>query len=108
MTRFWLPIEWPVIYMLRTFPDASLDKAMIPPTLKAASVLEIADAVAGILNVPKYEIKNIPIRPGEKIHEAMMSQHSGDFFSSETCTRFTREELVNVLTPVVEKAMVSA
>ncbi len=103
MTRFWLPISWAVDYMLRTFAEAKRDAAMIPPVMKTASTVEVIQAVAKILNKP-VELKVTGIRPGEKIHEVMTSQHSSQELSSETHTRFSERELIDLLSPIVRGA----
>lgn len=101
MTRFWLPIEWAVRYMLRTFADAHLDRAMICPNMKTANVTEIVTAIGKILGKDGVSLAIKGIRAGEKIHEAMVTQHSLERASSDNCERYTEHELIEILRPVV-------
>jgi UDP-N-acetylglucosamine 4,6-dehydratase len=105
MSRFWLPIEWAVLYMLRTYPDAYPDRAMIPPNMKAAYVKDVIEVVAELLGVSVYTVTETAIRPGEKLHEVMTSIHSSIQMSSEHAEKYSRAELRQLLTPIVLKAM---
>lgn len=102
MTRFWIPIEWAVRFMMGTITNASTDKAMIPSTMKAASVLEIVDVLAELLGITAYDRIVTGLRPGEKIHEAIYGQWSGEFLASNTQERYSRDELIELLSPYVE------
>lgn len=104
MTRFWLPIEWAVRYMLRTFPVANRERAMICPNMKAADVVQIVQAVASVLDIQKYEFKFIGMRPGEKKHESMESFHDGTNMVSDIYDRYTHQELVDMICPIVRPA----
>lgn len=108
MTRFWIPIDWAVLYMLRTFADASTTEAMIPPNLKAAPILNVIDTLADMLGIDHVELKFIGLRPGEKIHEAMFSQHSANFLTSDRAPRFSDLELRGLLEPFIEREAVPA
>ncbi len=102
MTRFWIPIEWAVRYLLRTYTEAHRDRAMVPPVMKAASVSRICDAIAALLDLDAYTLNDVGIRPGEKIHEVMFSQHSTLHASSETAEQYTFDELKEMLEPIVK------
>ncbi len=106
MTRYWLPIDWAVRFMLRTFPDARTDRAMICPNMKSASVLNIVKAVASIVGVPQYRVAPTGVRPGEKIHEVMESQHAPTVTvpSSDAADEYTEEELIEMLKPILQGA----
>jgi len=91
MTRFWLSIDDVAEFMVRNFETASMDAPMIP-TMKAAPVVMLARAVAHVLNIKNYELKEIGIRRGEKLHETMISTH--DYcMRSDTHDQFTFPEL---------------
>lgn len=102
MTRFWLPIEWAVNYCLRTFQEHnSKDYALIPPKMKAASNLDILSALSRIL-AKELLIENVGFRPGEKLDEAMTSQHSKDetYLTSGNSEKYTEAELITLLQPL--------
>ena len=96
MTRFWLTIERAVEFMCDTTVKAGDNLTLIPTILKAAPVLAILDAIADILDKP-YEIHEIGLRPGEKIHEDM-----SETLNSNNAPKFTHRELVTLIKPVVE------
>lgn len=102
MTRFWLPIDWPVTYMMRTYAEPSPTQAMIPPVMKASPVHDIVDVLASMLGKTDYTAVIIGMRPGEKIDEAMKSRHEDSRFDSFHSERYTREELKELLRPLVE------
>lgn len=101
MTRYWIPIEWAVRYMLRTFPDASKTEAMVPPIMKTANLIEICDVLSELLGIEDYERVYTGIRPGEKLHEAMHSYYSDKYVTSELSPKYTREELREMLLPFI-------
>lgn len=67
MTRFWIRIEDAASFVLQTFRTAPNDHVMIPP-MKAAPVLGVVAALGELLKASP-EIKSVPIRPGERLHE---------------------------------------
>jgi UDP-N-acetylglucosamine 4,6-dehydratase len=91
MTRFWIRIDDAVDFMLETYRNASADTAMIPP-MKAAPVAAIVDAVATHLRVKKFRIDVVGIRPGEKIHETIESNHEY-CIRSDTSETFDADQL---------------
>ena len=99
MTRFWMRIEDAVKYMLSF--DGPIDQVNYPP-MKAASVVDLAGAVAEAMGEPEPLPEVTGIRPGEKIHECMWSSHDG-CLRSDTAEQFTREELVALVKPVLDK-----
>jgi UDP-N-acetylglucosamine 4,6-dehydratase len=101
MTRFWLPIDWAVRFMLLTYPDAYVNRAMIPPNMKAARVVDIIQVLAQMLGVNGYTITETGMRGKEKIHESMYEQSSDYFLRSDTCEKYSKEELMQMLSPFV-------
>lgn len=99
MTRFWIHIQDAVKFMLENYKTAPIDRALIPK-MKAASVVRLADAIARFKGITDYDMEVIGIRPGEKIHEQLESNH--DFcFRSDTCDQYTDIELDNMVREVI-------
>lgn len=96
MSRFWIDIRDVAKFMLGNFkrPPQGTD-AHIPP-LKSARVVDLAEAVADVLDIQEYEVKYTGIRPGEKIHECLYTSH--DFcLTSENCGKYEFEELCDLV-----------
>jgi UDP-N-acetylglucosamine 4,6-dehydratase len=68
MTRFWLTLDQGVRFVLRAAESMRGGETFIPkiPSMK---ITDLAQAIA-----PGCEITNIGIRPGEKIHEVLISE----------------------------------
>tara|TARA_R110000796_G_scaffold252618_2_gene388736 strand:+ start:3117 stop:3998 length:882 start_codon:yes stop_codon:yes gene_type:complete len=98
MTRFWLKIEDAVKYMLEFGGDYTKVNF---PDMKAASVLDVACAVAEVLGIKDFKVKDIGIRPGEKLHECMYTSHE-ECLRSDTAPSFSHNELVDLVKPIVE------
>ena len=91
MTRFWLHIDDVADFMWDKRMETSLTEAHIP-ALKASKVTELAASVARVMGVEKYFLKEIGIRPGEKIHEVMRTGH--DYcINSENCDQYSKADL---------------
>ena len=69
MTRFWLTVEQGVEFVIRCIGLMNGGEVFIPK-LPTMNVVDLAKAIA-----PECRIENIGIRPGEKIHEAMISEN---------------------------------
>jgi UDP-N-acetylglucosamine 4,6-dehydratase len=69
MTRFWLTIEEGVRFTIRCIEQMQGGEVFIPkiPTMKT---IDLAEAIA-----PKAEREIIGIRPGEKLHEVLISEN---------------------------------
>jgi UDP-N-acetylglucosamine 4,6-dehydratase len=67
MTRFWLTLDQGVCFVLRSIEDMHGGEIFVPriPSMK---IVDLAKTVA-----PECKIEFIGIRPGEKLHEAMIS-----------------------------------
>jgi len=100
MTRFWIRIEDAVKYVLSSYRVAPLHQPMLPK-MKAAPVIDLVRVIAEILDLPSYKVKEIGKRPGEKLHEVLMSHHTTETVSSDLCERYTDEELKALLEPLV-------
>ncbi len=68
MTRFWLSLEQGVRFVIRNIEHMEGGEVFIPkiPSMK---VVDLAKAIA-----PDAELKYIGIRPGEKLHELLISR----------------------------------
>lgn len=99
MTRFWIRIEDAVKYMIESYEWADTDEPMIP-TMKASSVQRLALAISETLGILDPKINVIGLRAGEKIHECLMSSHSG-CLRSDTAPQYTRDELLKLLKGIV-------
>ena len=82
MTRFSISLEESVKAILWTLKNSD-GREIIIPKLKSYNILDIAKAID-----PKRKIKIIGLRPGEKIHEELISTHDsvntfdyGDYYA---------------------------
>ncbi len=67
MTRFWITLEQGVEFVLKCF-ERMLGGEVYVPKLPSMNIMDLAEAVA-----PGCETKVVGIRPGEKIHEVMVT-----------------------------------
>jgi FlaA1/EpsC-like NDP-sugar epimerase len=91
MTRFWIRIDDAVKFMLANYRNAPANAPVIPQ-LKSASVMEMIAAVARAVGVTDYSVKEVGLRPGEKLHESLAPS-----FDSYSAERYTPEELDAIL-----------
>lgn len=68
MTRFWITLPEAVDFVLRSLQDTKGGEIFIPK-LAAMNIVDLANALA-----PECKHDIIGIRPGEKIHEAMITE----------------------------------
>lgn len=73
MTRFLLSLETAVDTIFAAIENAFRGETYIPK-IPAARIIEVATALIGDRNI---EIRSIGIRPGEKIHESLVSEEEG-------------------------------
>lgn len=71
MTRFWITLEQGVRFVIKAFERMHGGEIFVPkiPSMK---IVDLADAVA-----PGCKKKEVGIRPGEKLHEVMISEDDG-------------------------------
>lgn len=102
MTRFWIPIERAVDFMLENYRHAPTDRALVPP-IRAAKVTRVAEAIAQILGVKPPKPNIIGLRAGEKMHEVLSSMHTPlpVISSSDPARQMTDEELRSLLVPII-------
>lgn len=68
MTRFWITLKQGVEFVLKNFERMKGGEIFIPK-IPSMTIMDLAKALA-----PELGIKIIGIRPGEKMHEAMISK----------------------------------
>ena len=68
MTRFWLSLEQGVRFVIRCIEQMHGGEVFVPkiPSMK---VIDLANAIA-----PQAQVEVVGIRPGEKLHEALISE----------------------------------
>ncbi len=102
MTRFWIRIEDAVRYMLGFKGDSTKVNF---PEMKTASICNLGKAIADVMGIKRFEIKEIGIRPGEKIHECLYSSHDKCIRSDDISLAYSHSELVDLIRPIVEKML---
>ena len=68
MTRFWITLKQAVEFVLRCLEDMCGGELFVPK-IPSMNIMDLAKAVA-----PECETRIIGVRPGEKIHELMISR----------------------------------
>lgn len=101
MTRFWIRIEDAAKFVI-SCAFGEKPGLHIPP-MKAAKVIYVAGSIASILDKESIEIDVVGVRPGEKLHESLVSRHDdGRGVDSADCEQFEPIELRAMLKDVVE------
>lgn len=68
MTRFWITLDQGVQFVLRSIQDMKGGEVFVPK-IPSMRVTDLADVIA-----PKCKRKVVGIRPGEKLHEVLLSE----------------------------------
>jgi UDP-N-acetylglucosamine 4,6-dehydratase len=68
MTRFWLTLEQGVRFVIRSLEQMHGGEIFVPK-IPSMRLIDLAEAVA-----PNCEVECIGIRPGEKLHEVLLSE----------------------------------
>ena len=71
MTRFWITLDQAVHFVLKVL-EISKGEEIFVPKIPSMKIVDLAKAIA-----PECEHKVIGIRPGEKIHEVLISEDEG-------------------------------
>ncbi len=103
MTRFWINIADAVGFMLSTYERCPRNQVCLPP-IKAASLVRVIKSLAKIGGVENYKLDVVGLRLGEKLHEVLVSQHSGFSMESSTYDQYTDSELEALLIKALEAA----
>ena len=68
MTRFWLTLEQGVRFVIRSIEEMQGGEVFVPK-IPSTRIIDLARAIA-----PQAELEIVGIRPGEKLHEALISE----------------------------------
>ncbi|MEA3210637.1 MAG: UDP-N-acetylglucosamine 4,6-dehydratase/5-epimerase [Chthoniobacter sp.] len=68
MTRFWLTLDQGVRFVIHCI-ERMHGGEMFVPRIPSMNIMDLAKAIA-----PECEIQNVGIRPGEKLHESLISE----------------------------------
>jgi UDP-N-acetylglucosamine 4,6-dehydratase len=68
MSRFWITLEQGVRFVIRSIEQMYGGEVFVPK-IPSTSIMDLVQAIA-----PECEVKFIGIRPGEKIHEVLVSE----------------------------------
>ena len=71
MTRFWIPLETAARFILDSF-SMMMGGELYVPKIPSMKITDLAKAIS-----PESELKEIGLRPGEKMHEEMISIEDG-------------------------------
>jgi UDP-N-acetylglucosamine 4,6-dehydratase len=100
MTRFWIRIEDAVSFILDTYQSGGRHEVMVPE-MKASPVIQVISTIADLLGIDDFEVQDIGLRKGEKLHEVLRSQHHPMHVSSDSAPEYTRQELEDMIRPVL-------
>ena len=93
MTRFWITLEQGVHFVLRVL-ELALGGEIFVPKIPSMKITDLADAIA-----PECKKEVVGIRPGEKIHEALIGEDEGRYsFDYKECF-----VVVSALTPEIKE-----
>lgn len=101
MTRFWIRIEDAAKFILSTLNGPKRPAQVFIPEMKAASVMEVLEAISRILKMT-YTCNVVGVRKGEKLHECLFSSHE-KCLNSNTAKQYGMAELMELLKPVVRE-----
>lgn len=95
MTRFWIEPERAADFVWRAGFGPAAGLRM--PEIKAYPVLRMGKIIADILDTRKFEVVEIPMRPGEKIHETLRLEEEGGLLASGDRDLWFTEKAMNDL-----------
>lgn len=101
MTRFFITIEQAARFVVNAANDPI--GGLKIPEMKAANMVDVARAIGDIMGRTEIGIDETGMRLGEKIYECLKTPYEGaGGIYSNTATRYTKDELRNLLKPIVE------
>jgi UDP-N-acetylglucosamine 4,6-dehydratase len=77
MTRFWISLSNAAEFVLNSI-SVMEGKEIFIPQMRSCRMIDVANIIANTTKTP-VEIKNIGIRPGEKLHEVLISEEESEF-----------------------------
>lgn len=100
MTRFWIDIKDAAKFMNENYQSASKVAPTIPQ-MKAMKVTRVAELCAQYLGIRDYKVIASGIRPGEKLHECIFSDH--DYcIRSDTAPQCSDDEILDMIGGILE------
>ena len=85
MTRFWITLEQGVWFVIKAI-ETMIGGEVFVPKIPSMTMLDLAKVLA-----PECDVKVIGIRPGEKLHEALVSEDEArQTLDLETASSFSR------------------
>lgn len=93
MTRFWIRIEDAAQFMIDQYQNA---RGVMVPIMKSAPVTDVVAAIAKATGVVQYDVEVTGVRPGEKLHEAILPE-----FTSDQGPFYSQDELVALVRPLL-------
>lgn len=101
MTRFFLKLPQAIDFMLATYETKSSEVRF--PSCRSAKIVDVVDAL-GVLLQKRPVMVPIGIRPGEKLHEVLRSQHhfEGAISSDDPKNLMEQGELIELLREFIE------
>jgi len=97
MTRFWEKPEKIAELVIGT--ALGPDRGYVIPGMRSSTVAELGLAVAACMGVTDFSVNTIGVRPGEKKHEMLTYPD----ISSDTAERFTHDQLIEYIHPIIDK-----
>lgn len=93
MTRFFMQIEDAAAFVIDS-SFKSMGGLHIYDKMKACKITDLVEVIADAVGTHKYSIKDIGMRPGEKLHENLVHEYERtQALDSRTAPQFTRTEL---------------
>ncbi len=103
MTRFFIKIEDAAGFVIDSAFKAE-GGLRIHSHMKACKITDLIAVIADAIGTTDYAIKDIGMRPGEKIHEDLVHEFERTMaLSSANAPQFTRIELKAMIEPLVIK-----
>lgn len=101
MTRFWLTINVAADFLIQEKEILAHNHVFFPTNSKGMKIVDVIECIGWILG-KKPQIKIIGLRPGEKMHERLVSMHEGHIPDSSRAPQYTQDEMIKLLTPIVK------
>lgn len=111
MTRFFISQDKAAQFVYtRAFEPINPEKQVQIPRMKAARMIDIEETVKTILGIQERILNVTGIRAGEKLHEVLQREETHfdgrgnvEGMRSDTYTRYTEEELTELIAPVIRE-----